>query len=259
MPQREPRRIARVREGKKSTARRYRQRRGLAALAVVVLLLAGAVWLYNSDLVPIRTVHVSGTRHLTRGEVVRLSGVRLGKTSLLKLPSRDISIGVKRNSWVKSVALSRLWVEKGLEIQVTERRPLVVVRSGQTFLAIDDDSVVVEELVDLTGVRWPEVTGVDLAGVKAGTKVRSKALAAALRCLSSLDSDVRKTVNGVSAAGPDEITFYSNLAGEIVFGGPTQLALKNRVIDKVLADQPGRLSSLDVRVPTNPVVRPFGR
>ncbi|WP_149822652.1 cell division protein FtsQ/DivIB [Streptomyces tailanensis] len=149
--------------------------RALIALAVALVLLAGAVaWaLYGSAWLRAERVSVSGTRVLTEAQVREAAEVPLGE------PLISVDLGgiesrlLKRLPRIDSVEVTRSWPH-GIGLKVSERTPVLIVEDAK------NSGKYVE--VDAKGMRFATVSrapkGVPLLRL---TPARSGSSAASLR------------------------------------------------------------------------------
>ncbi|MGM0347207.1 cell division protein FtsQ/DivIB [Streptomyces sp. Adlamb9] len=107
----------------------------------VVLVAAGAVWvLYGSSWLRVTRVPVSGTRVLTPAEVRDAAAVPVG-APLVSVDTDAIAARMRRKlPRIDTVDVSRSWPH-GIELKVTERTPVLLVRKGKNFVEVDHKGV----------------------------------------------------------------------------------------------------------------------
>lgn len=126
--------------------RRIRWRRILIALGVVGLV-AALVAVYESPLLRVQNVEISGTNVVDAAKVKALAPIQ--GESMLRLDTTAIQEQIAFLPMVKSVTITRHWPQT-VRIQVTERTPWGYWKVGDTQYPIDADGVVVD------GVKPPD-------------------------------------------------------------------------------------------------------
>ncbi|MER7915142.1 MULTISPECIES: FtsQ-type POTRA domain-containing protein [unclassified Streptomyces] len=121
--------------------RRLRLRTIVILAVAVVLLAAGSVWvLYGSSWLRVERVPVSGTRVLTPAEVRDAAAVPVG-APLVSVDTDAIAARMRHKlPRIDTVDVSRSWPH-GIELKVTERTPVLLVRKGKNFVEVDHKGV----------------------------------------------------------------------------------------------------------------------
>lgn len=122
------------------------------------------------DLLQVEAIEVSKLRHLTRDEVVELTGVRPGD-SMLGLRLRHIGEQLAKNPWIETVQVRRYFPHT-LSIEVVEREPVAVMNLGFLYY-MDAKGEVFKPLTQGDSLNFPVITGIteeELARDPKGTK-----------------------------------------------------------------------------------------
>lgn len=279
----QPRRLESVRVG--DVARQERSRRirrayerhfvwmGIA-LALIVVLAVGFAVLYNSSAFTIARVEVSGVEHLTSEEMSQLAGVPAAST-LLRVDTAQIERRLCQNAWVKSARVVRSFPST-LSIQVTERSIAAVVEvpvqggKATKSWAVSDDHIWLmpipkkgseasrttssqiyadaDAALHITDVPYgsePEI----------GHAVSDGNVANALDIVAGMTTSLAGQVVSVSAAGPEETTLTLESGVQIAFGRAVDIRDKERVVLKILEENDGAVSYINVRTPAAPTWR----
>ncbi|MGV9943108.1 cell division protein FtsQ/DivIB [Streptomyces sp. NPDC003401] len=225
----------------------------IIALAVV-LLGTGVGWLlYGSQWLRVERVSVSGTEVLTPAEVREAAAVPVG-SPLVSVDTGAIEARLgQRLRRIDSVAVTRSWPD-GIELKVTERTPVLLVRKGREFIEVDDG-----------GVRFAIVSrapkGVPLLEVEPS---RSSSAAASLRRFGE-DRLVREAVRTAGALPPavaratrvvkvrsyDDISLELSGDRTVAWGSAESGTAKGRTILALMKASPDA-RHFDVSVPTAP-------
>ncbi len=217
VPPSEPAVRSRARRGKSAKQRRT-WRVAFFALALVGLVAFAAWALFDSRLLVVRSVVVSGTRMVPRSEVLAVAGVEPG-TPLIRVNVGQVAARVEQIRQVRSAQVTRSWPDR-VVIVVSERIPALAVTAPDGGFDLADSGGVI--------VRWAarRPAGLPLYPAAVASLRGDPDLAAAAAVLTGLPAQLRHSVVSVTAPSPDQVTLQ--LAGGItvVWGGPGRTAAK---------------------------------
>ncbi len=221
VPVTEPAARSRARR-RKSGPRRRSWRAALIALALAGLVAFAAWALFDSRLLVVRSVVVTGTRIVPRSEVLAAAGVEPG-TPLIRVNTGPIAARIAKIRQVQSVQVTRSWPDR-VVIVVHERTPaLAVVAPGGGFDLVDADGVI---------VRWAarRPAGLALYPDQAGVAALQgdPDLAAAAAVLRTLPARLLHAVESVTAPEPDQVTLQLSGGITVVWGGADRPAAKTQ-------------------------------
>jgi cell division protein FtsQ len=219
-----------------------------ALLAAGVIVVAGWV-VFESPLLAVRSVTVSGTHLVTRSEVIAAAGVEPG-TPLIRVNTAQAAARIAMIRPVRSARVTRSWPDR-VAIVVTERVPaLNLTAPGGGYDLIDGDGVV---------VRWSArrapglplyLTAVPVTALRGDPD-----LAAAAAVLGELPASVRHLVVSVTAPAPDQVTLGLTVARDrvtVVWGGADRAAAKAGELAVLMRS---RMSYYDVSAPGSVLAR----
>ncbi len=254
-------------------ARNYAARIIVVLVVIIALVITGGV-AYNSDLFTIENVEITGAEHLTSNEMALMANVPEGST-LLRVDVDTIKSRLMQNAWVQDVSVERAFPNT-LRITVTERTITAVVevptstgRSTKQW-AISSDHMWLMPIPardSEAGKNTSEQIYTDaenalkIVNVPYGTQAQIGTFCTDSNVLNALDivsgmtTELAGMVVEVSAAGPDETTIMLNNGVEVAFGKAESIRDKERVILKILADNPDSVAYINVRTVTNPTWR----
>ena len=256
----------------RASSRRYILR-AIIAVGVVVALLAGWAALYNSPVFTIENVEVNGVEHLTGEEMKLLADVPTD-TTLLRVDTDKIANRLKVNSWVQDVTINRVFPST-LQINVTERPVSAIVEiptnAGGSVKkwAIADDHMWLMPIPEAGSeeakstsqkIYEDEANALHIVDVPYDTKAKIGEVCTdsnvnnALDIIAGMTTDLRGKVVKVSAAGPAETTLLLDDGVEIAFGKAEDIRDKERVILKILEENPG-VTYINVRMVETPTWR----
>lgn len=257
----------------KKAARRYLWKVALA-VAVVAVVVVGAVAVYNSSLFAIKNVTVNGVEHLTSDEMAQLAAVP-SDTTLLRVDTDTIAKRLKANAWVDEVQVNRQFPDT-LELDVTEREVAAVVEiptNSTTTVkswAIAKDHTWLMPIPD-PGSEAAKTTSskiyedadrvLHVKEVPFGTKAQIGEVCSdanvnnALDIVSGMTTGLADRVTEVRAAGVAETTLVLDNGVEVVFGKAEDIRDKERVVLEILEQNPDGVSYVNVRMVETPTWR----
>lgn len=219
-------------------------------MALGVLLYRGAVAAYESTPFELRVFEVEGNsgRRITDDQIVAAAGVPRG-AKLLRVSTGKVVRRVSEIPWVASVRVERLLPSK-LRITVVERRPELVVETGQGPYLVDPEGLVLQQgSEDLV-----QVSDMPLGELRAGERLTSREFLNAAAIYKALPRQIRESVSGISAPTVDQTIIRTAGGPSIFYGAAEQIDDKNFALESLFqGTKPG--SIIDVRVPSRPAVR----
>ncbi|MCU1490802.1 MAG: Polypeptide-transport-associated domain protein FtsQ-type [Acidimicrobiaceae bacterium] len=245
----------RLRERKAAVARQAGRRRlrGLAVLAVGVVLVVAALLLLHSALLSARAVTVRGALHESRAEILAVSGLAK-RPPLIDIDQAGVASAIEALPWVRTATVSRHWPD-GVSVNLVERQPL-----GEVPLAGGKDAV-----VDRSGRVLEEVAGppsglVVLTGV--GSVPRPGGFLQAsdgplLQLAAQLPATIAPRISSISKTITDGLVLRVTHGPLVVLGSSSQLGAKmvslTTLLDKASLNG---IVTIDLRVPAAPVLTP---
>ncbi|MEW1547245.1 cell division protein FtsQ/DivIB [Streptomyces tsukubensis] len=221
----------------------------LIALAVLALT-GGILWaLYGSSWFRVREVSASGTRVLTPQQVVDTARVPMGEP-LVSVDTDDVEARLRaRLPRIDSVGVSRSW-PGGITLEITERRPVLVLEQGARFVEVDEDGVRFAT-VDRAPGAVPRLR-LEASGSPSLRRFGSDRLVTeAVRVRRELPPKTRTDLRALVVRSYDDIT--AELAGgrTVVWGSPEEGEQKARALVALMKAEP-EARRYDVSAPTAP-------
>lgn len=205
-----------------------------------VLIIAAVAWvLLFSPWLVLRTVTVQGAA-LVRLEDVEAAAQPAMGTPLARVSERAVAERVAALPAVEQVTISREWPAT-LDIQVAERRPVLVIGDGA-------DAV----LVDAAGASFPGVAPDGVLEAR-GPLSDSRLLAGVATLVEAFPQELRSAAVRVEFTSADAITVRLTEDRDILFGSADQAGLKAQVALALLRGTTAE--HIDVSAPTRPSTR----
>jgi cell division protein FtsQ len=241
------------RDGRLASQRNSARLRAAGIVAAALLLIGGCVALYSSSIFTITSVEVAGNTHVSAAAIRALAKVPADAT-LIRFPADDVAARVEADPWVSEVSVSRVF-PSGMRIRITERVPVAVVDAGASMWMIDGTGMVVGKPSSASTGTLPTIKDVPGLDLKAGRRTSSESLLNAVAVLAGIGSELAQTVVSVSAPTVDGATLITSDRVEIVMGEAVDLKTKDELARRILAEQKGKVVSIDVRVIDRPTWR----
>ncbi|OIH95063.1 hypothetical protein BIU92_05860 [Curtobacterium sp. MCBA15_003] len=231
--------------------RRSRHRRAAwtTAAGIVVVLGASILVAVYSPLMALRTIEVKGTNRVDESALRQALSDQVG-TPLARLDfdaiKRDVAGFPLIESYVTEEAPPHTLV-----ITVTERTPVVAVKSGSTFDLVDPAGIVVQ-----SSPKRPDTMPLaDIARAELG----SMSFRTMTEVVLALPSSVRSQVTRVAGSTADDVTLTLRDKSTVVWGSPddprAKAALLAALVEDHEARNPGVVVEYDVSAPDNGVIR----
>jgi cell division protein FtsQ len=226
-------------------------RAGFFALAVLGIIVGVAWVLFDSGLLAVRSVAVTGTRLVPVSEVIAAADVPPG-TPLARVNVAQVTQRVDAIRQVASATVTKDWPD-ALTITVRERTPAVAVRmAGGGYDLVDPAGVIVRWAADK-----PAALPLYLTSAPGGALRGDPGVAAAAAVLAELPSWLHRSVVSLTAGtaggpGQDQVTLYLRDGKTVLWGGTDRAAEKGRELAILIRD-PARY--YDVSAPGTVVTR----
>jgi cell division protein FtsQ len=234
---------------------RYIGRIGIA-IAIVLVVIFGSLFVYRSDLFHVNTVQVNGVSHLTSQEITSIAAVSDSST-LLRLDASGITGRLKDNAWVQDASIRREFPDT-LIIDITEREPGAVAKiNDKSNWVISTDGT---WLSAATSEDWN--TSMKIIDVSpsmpapiSGSTCTDGGITNALSILNAISDDLRSRIVSISAESSIKTSLNLEDGVTVAFGDSSNVELKEAAINSLLEQYEGRVSYINVRVPTRPTYR----
>jgi cell division protein FtsQ len=246
----------------------------VAAIAVAAIALAALLgWLLLSytPAFTILEVTADSTEHVSSANIVKLANIPSGST-LLNLDEAGATANLRKNPWVGEVSYVREFPST-LKISVTERTvdSLVVMSTGNMAWCIGNGNVWIEPVSIPVGegrsvneaalAKAREMGALLITGVPpsvspvAGSKATDDVLDAIAEYRRLFSQELSSQIVSFSASGLDSISCVLATGVEISLGPAANVEAKESVVRELLAKHAGKITYINVRVPSKPSYR----
>ena len=241
------------RDHRRTVIARRRFALGAAAVVAVAAIAWGAVALWQAPILPIKSVTVTGTKHLTNAEVVALSAIPADAT-LLRLSERKVAEHVYASPWIADVKVRKVF-PSSVRIDVTERVPAAFVDTGAhgIWLVAGDGYWIVRRSKE-PSASLLLVRDVPESQPTSGTRSGSPVITNALQVIAGLSPELKKKVKFVSAATIEKTLLVLKNDVQVFIGSSEDIQKKDIIARTILARQKN-LVYVNVRVTDRPTWR----
>lgn len=248
----------RAREREQRIRSHYRKfvMRIVIVVAAVLLVIFGSIFVYRSDLFHVNNVQINGVSHLTSQEITEIAAVPADST-LLRLDAAGIKQRLEDNAWVQSATIHRSLPDT-IVIDVTERTPGAVVRINdkQTWVISTDCSWLSAATEDdwNNDMRIIDVSN-SIAQPVSGSECTDGGIKNALAILDGISDDLKNQIQSISAESSIKTSLNLKNGITVAFGDSSNIQLKEAAINELLSQYAGKISYINVRVPSSPTYR----
>lgn len=244
---------------------------GIVVAALLLVALVGYLVLSYTPAFTITRVETTATKHISRASIAKLAKVPKGST-LLNLDEDKVTRNLKKNPWVGSVTYERKYPDT-VRIVVTERKvsALVVMSAGDVVWYLGEGNVWIEpasikvgesDSIDDLALAAAQKAGVMLitdvpASITpvAGSAVNSEVLDGVALYREQFGEKISSQIVSFSAGSVDSIGCTLKSGVQVSLGSATSISSKEAVLAQILEKYQGKLTYVNVRVPTRPAYR----
>lgn len=240
----------RERKEKLELQKKKQKRQYLVILVIILALIVGIVYFMTSDFFNVKKVQVTGGEHIVEENKAGVRKLVLGK-SIFRVPTGNIKSILSRNPWVKEVKISKDYPDR-VVININERKPVAVLSDGISYYTVSGDGHVLE--ISEKPSQLVQIMDIPLKNLSVGEKINSEEFKQALEIYKSLPQSLKKDVMVISAPSVERIVMYVG-GVEVIYGMAEHIEEKNTVLKEILSREGTSVISIDIRVPTNPIVK----
>lgn len=262
------------REAREKRQKAHRLKKwGIALLlvALVVGLGVGAYELIHSSLFDITTIEVSGTKLLTKDDVIHMLNFDTASgQSLILLDKRDVIDSISKSSWIAGVSVKKR-LPHVLSISVEERKPVMKVRyagddswvvgTGGYWLGIIDTKTNTIDpgnnapKVTWKGERLIEVVDMPSGKPKVGTRIKTAELRNAFSIVTGLSDKLRSQIVKISTPDVSKTMLSTEKGIEIAIGSANDIVRKDKIARTIMREEKGKVVLINVRSVAAPTWR----
>jgi cell division protein FtsQ len=226
---------------------RVRVRVLAAALAAVVLLVGGWLWLRDSSLVAVQRVSVTGVSGPDAGQIRLVLALAARNMTTLDVHIAQLRMAVAPYPVVKDLRVSTQFPH-GMKIQVVEQLPVGALEANGRSVAAGGDGTLLRDAP--TGA----LPAIPVSSLPGGSRVTDRPALEALSLLAATPQRLEPSIGQVTTSPPHGLVVQLRSGPSIYFGDAADLGAKWVAATAVLADPSSAGSTyIDVTDPTRPV------
>lgn len=224
----------------------------MIGLTLLLALVGGAVWLYQSEYLDVDVIVVSGAVESDPEAVLAAQGITSGQPMLLsRVRSGRAERAIKDDPWVRD-AVVRVELPDTIAVEVIEYFPTAWANSADGWLLVSPEGVVLVK-TPTPGTALPHVD-VGVGVVQPGSVVDTTAMLGALEFVSGLPEGYRAGV----AIDTRDGELWAEMAGHVVrLGEPRAMADKAAAMTALLAHGISEGAEVNLVAPTRPAIVPI--
>lgn len=127
-------------------------------------------FLLTSGLFGIKTINVSGNERVSQQEIIRLSGLNY-QQNVFRINTKETMKSIFQNPYVKKIKIRRS-LPNVINIDIIERKPMVLVPYAGSYLFVDQEGIVVEINSSIKDKELPVITGLKFNTFKLGEEIK---------------------------------------------------------------------------------------
>lgn len=166
-------------------------RKAFKYILYIILLTFSIAFLLTSSLFNIKTINVTGNIRVSQQEIIRLSGLSY-QQNIFRINTKATMKSIFQNPYVKKIKIDRA-LPNVINIDIIERKPLVLVPYVGSYLYVDQEGIVVEINSSIKDLKLPIINGLKFSTFKLGEEIK-------LENKQQLESMV-KLINEISNTG----------------------------------------------------------
>ena len=233
----------------------------LACTVLAIGVHQGPELLSGSDLLRVEHVTIKGNRYLSQGEMLALLD-RLHGKNILEVDLEAHLQLLLTSGWVQGATLRRL-LPATIEVVVTERQPVGLVRLATQLYLIDATGTVIDEYrPQFADLRLPVIDGLEMKSARGSAVDRARAqLVAHLMSALAARPDLSGLVSQIDVTDASDAVVLLNDDGTLLHLGDEQFVERlDRYLDLAQAMRASvpEIDYVDLRYEKRLYVRPAG-
>lgn len=223
-------------EGPKRVRRRRKMKRRKQSKPAVWKVVIGAcivIGLFTLPL-PIGQIQVTGTSQLTSEDVVHIGDLgypvnilRVRTGALEERLQKDIRVDTAHVSYALPLTL---------QVDVKERKALVVVPSQFGFVSLDRNGMVIASSATIPDTTVPIISGVRLGNALLGDTIEAEGIRGAIAYMEAFTEEERKKIGEINVGDADKMIAYTVEGLPIHIGDRNNLEEKAKITTDMLVD-----------------------
>lgn len=223
-------------EGPKRVRRRRKMKRRKQSKPAVWKVVIGAcivIGLFTLPL-PIGQIQVTGTSQLTSEDVVHIGDLGY-PVNILRVRTGTLEERLQKDIRVDTAHVSYA-LPLTLQVDVKERKALVVVPSQFGFVSLDRNGMVIASSATIPDTTVPIISGVRLGNALLGDTIEAEGIRGAIAYMEAFTEEGRKKIGEINVGDADKMIAYTVEGLPIHIGDRNNLEEKAKITTDMLVD-----------------------
>jgi len=203
----------------------------IGLLLVLVILIAGLLFI-KSSYFTVGSVIVEGNKYVSIEEVYRIADIP-ESINIFNLNTTTIKMRLMHDLRIAETDVSRRFPST-IVISITERKPMAYVASGNGFLELDKQGVVLAAFKNIKQINVPMITGIRLENEYISDKIENEIIGNVVNYLSLLDEITLNQLSEINLKSSEQIIAYTVNSVHIRLGNSAQLSDKVKLTNEIL-------------------------
>ncbi|WP_126938632.1 cell division protein FtsQ/DivIB [Veillonella sp. VA142] len=223
-------------EGPKRVRRRRKSKPHKRSKSVFWKVVVGAcvlIGLFTLPL-PIGQIQVTGNSQLTSEDVVHIGDLGY-PVNILRVRTGALEERLQKDLRVDTVHVSYA-LPLTLQVDVKERKAMVVVPSQFGFVSLDRHGMVIASSATIPDTTVPIISGVRLGNALLGDTIEAEGIRGAITYMEAFSEDTRKQIGEINVGDADKMIAYTVEGLPIHIGDRNNLEEKAKITTDMLVD-----------------------
>lgn len=135
----------------------------------LVIIVFSIAFLLTSSIFNIKTITVTGNVRVSQQEIIRLSDLSY-QQNIFRINTKNTMKSIFQNPYIKKIKINRA-LPNVINIDIIERKPLVLVPYVGSYLFVDQEGIVVEINSSIKDLKLPIINGLKFNTFKLGEEI----------------------------------------------------------------------------------------
>jgi len=202
-------------------------------ILMILLLIVGVVSFLNSNYFVVEEVHIKGNDTLSDKFIVEYSNLNQ-EVNIFNVEQEELANKLVDLAQVKGAVVTRN-LPRNIYIEIQERDPVAIVSNQSSYLVIDKEAWILDNIDNLNNTRLPLFVDQDLA-IKENKVELTAESKLAVNYLSKLSKQLLEEVEEFKIVSSQNVELILRSGGKVNLGKNFIVDKKAKVFNKIYAD-----------------------
>lgn len=228
--------------------------RGLIFLVVSAAVIGFFVYVPFFTLSEIKLI---GAKYLTQEDIMKIGNIYMGE-QLFRLETDVVQSRLSKDLRIEEVSVRRR-LPHTLEIKITEREPLAIIKCDYGYLDLDHNGTILDSYKAIKTMQIPMITGAEVRDMYIGDEIENEHVKKILEFLQLLNEETLNQLSEIAIVRENYVVMYTATAHpvQIRIGKLERLDEKAKLTEDFLRDlttNPRNVEYIDFNY-TAPVIK----